>query len=324
LPIAFAIAVYIALFCYGTPIIASNLAAFLVLSLGYCWEMFVSFICGKKPTTGTSSFGLACKNGLLEIAKDLLESGTVDINEGSPTPFWHATNEGRKDILKFLMKDKRIKFDEPAPDGTTPLMIAIAKEHSALLPIFEELSGGYFEILRACIKFGRIDLINKASIASAKLNQAHVQQLIDEAILSDDINTLNYLASEMANISFDSLLLKKQSLVEKRYSFDVRTKFGANTNTNVLAALVGLSEKFPEFNDDIQEDWSKNWSPESLHRFDATGIVFDHFIDIETDVLNHVKNRFCCIYYNEELMTEENRNAISCVRLQDCRQNCEQ
>ena len=52
----------------------------------------------------------------------------VFINCGSPTPMWLASNQNHAQVVRILLQSE-CDFLREAPDGTTPLMIALLKAY---------------------------------------------------------------------------------------------------------------------------------------------------------------------------------------------------
>ena len=73
-------------------------------------------------------FSKASRNGLFDIMKLLVDEGIVnDINSGTPSPLWQAVSSGHAEIARWLLLNPNINKEKAAPDGTTPLMMAILK-----------------------------------------------------------------------------------------------------------------------------------------------------------------------------------------------------
>ncbi len=85
-----------------------------------------------------------CKNGLDEVLETVLSSLQGDdalkrdlLNRGTPSLLWIATVEGHAEILRILGRFRNlIDVDmSTAPDGTTPLTMAVAKLNFEALKI---------------------------------------------------------------------------------------------------------------------------------------------------------------------------------------------
>lgn len=61
------------------------------------------------------------------------------IDIGNPSPLWHACNESQFEIVQLLL-EKKCKFNTPAPDGTTPFMVASLHGDHKIIGLFAQTS----------------------------------------------------------------------------------------------------------------------------------------------------------------------------------------
>ncbi len=83
--------------------------------------------------------GQACRMGNDSLTKDFLENFQARkfIDKGDPTPIWHAVNHGHSEVVKLLLR-YGCDANKPAPDGTTPKMIAELHDDNATMQMFPD------------------------------------------------------------------------------------------------------------------------------------------------------------------------------------------
>ena len=76
-----------------------------------------------KDRSGFTPFVLACLNGYPSSAREMLKDSRVKVNEpnnSGPTPLWRAAYEGHFDVIKWwIVSGREMDFGKP---GITPLM----------------------------------------------------------------------------------------------------------------------------------------------------------------------------------------------------------
>ena len=110
----------------------------------------------------------ACEYGRKGLVDDFLNESDHAFQSrlGYSSAIWHAANNGHSKIVEKILKMNNIMeiIDNPAPDGTTPLMMAIAKRHHDTVRHFETILGRS-KIVSESAKFGQIyDKDNKNTI----------------------------------------------------------------------------------------------------------------------------------------------------------------
>ncbi|MCL5437047.1 MAG: ankyrin repeat domain-containing protein [Candidatus Dependentiae bacterium] len=91
-----------------------------------------------KSATGRTPFNVALINGRLEIFKILTESG-FDCNlKGIPAGeiVRLAASSGNAQLVKYLVEGRKLPFDEPDAEGSTPLSIAVEQNAYELVKFF--------------------------------------------------------------------------------------------------------------------------------------------------------------------------------------------
>ena len=71
---------------------------------------------------GESPLMLACLNGELELATQMVKKG-ADVNKTGWTPLHYAASKGHLSVIKLLLENYAY-IDAESPNGTTPLMMA--------------------------------------------------------------------------------------------------------------------------------------------------------------------------------------------------------
>ena len=150
--------------------------------------------------SGISIFGNACTNNHENFFKELIEKIRQQkltlTNLGQPNPVWLACYENNEKMLLFLLENKDVLqifelklFEESAPDGTTALMISVAKENKKIIDILK--SNGIFsevDILKQCVKFGKHQLMDEFKVAH--LNSSDLREIYNIAVKTGCEKTL--------------------------------------------------------------------------------------------------------------------------------------
>ena len=69
------------------------------------------------------------------------------INSGIPSPIWHAADQGYSDIVDLLIANG-CNVDNAAPDGTSPLMIALLNNDFQTVQKFKNVSQHFENIVQ--------------------------------------------------------------------------------------------------------------------------------------------------------------------------------
>jgi len=107
---------------------------------------------GKKKTkmeTLEKQLYTACKNGNVEEVQQLLTNNLqINVNWqdnfGETTPFWIACLKRHIEVIKLLLKDKRVDVNQSNNDGQTPFYIAC--------------QNGQIEIVKLLLEDERVDI----------------------------------------------------------------------------------------------------------------------------------------------------------------------
>ncbi len=139
----------------------------------------------------------ACELGRQEVLKFILND--FDSIQGYSNAFWHAAKNGHSNIINLLLEkvDNIDIIDSPAPDGTSPLIMAIAKGHKSVVKCFEK-TYGIDKLIAENAKFGKIYDI---SVNNYKMKK-HDDEAMNNAVCSGDIKAIRYIKSVTNNPQF--------------------------------------------------------------------------------------------------------------------------
>ena len=193
---------------------------------------------------GYTVLSLACKSGLEEAAKLILEHSPSLVNAGTPHPLWIAASEGHAGILQVLLSRKNreiIPRGVVAPDGTTPLMMVIAKADrdafNALRSFYDEK-----EMLLEVVNFGSMKLLGEIIEFS---RDGLSRELLPAAIASEQ--------TEMV----EEILLNKKDENQKHLTstkLGILKLLGKEETHHLSSNLTRLSAQFPLFNSNVEGD----------------------------------------------------------------------
>ena len=140
----------------------------------------------------------------------------ADINEGVPSPLWHAANSGNAKVVQMLL-NAGANVSLKAPDGTTPFMMALIKKHEDAIMAFREAFEDS-EWLAECEAFGVVPNLeqNEADCLKSKSTMDCVRK-----------------CQELFN--------KEQIRPEK---------------DDCESELLSLAQEFPVFNDAVEQNWT--------------------------------------------------------------------
>ncbi len=195
----------------------------------------------QKDDIGQSILLLACRNGLHRVVGYLLgQCLNVDklICSTKPTLLWDAVNGGHKEVVLILMghlsqvKDR----DHTAPDGTTPLLLAVIKNNGTLEPLKRILSDAQERLDELLVRFGC-----KAQLETLKVNPDSIQRLLEVAVLSENEKAVETLINAITRDALEDALIVAPLM--RTITDDARD----NTEPlSKLLDLVALSEKEKE------------------------------------------------------------------------------
>ncbi len=118
----------------------------------------------KRTIDGLTILSQACWHKNTNLVKTILEHynpSEVLVTLGTPSPMWIAANEGHKDILEELVKhceNPREELTKPGPDGTSPLIMAVARSNKSVMHIFRKYCGNDL-VLQTIMEFKANSLI---------------------------------------------------------------------------------------------------------------------------------------------------------------------
>ena len=189
----------------------------------------------------------ACEFGRLEVVKYLLENFVAISPDGFCVGLWHAANNGHAKIVKELLQNANDfeAIDKPAPDGTTPLMMAITKGHNQVVKCVEETHGSD-KIIEASANIGQIYKIDNYQMESSK-NEA-----MANAVYSGRKDVVDYVQTVAVDIPFPNDIAKH--VLDRKF-----LQFTACSDTEKTSALIEFSKEFPLFNKEIQKCEEKSF-----------------------------------------------------------------
>jgi ankyrin repeat protein len=93
-----------------------------------------------KDSDGDTAFSRACREGHVNVVSHLLSFHEILLDFNSQnhfgrTAFYLAVANQREDVVRVLLKDKRIDIDRKSIDGSTPLWIASVKGYLNIIKI---------------------------------------------------------------------------------------------------------------------------------------------------------------------------------------------
>ena len=241
---------------------------------------FWVFSAHQKP------FWLACSHGHLDIAELLFATDATVIGQGAPTtPLWVAAHYGHLDCVEFLLNNLSAEqIDRAGPDGTTPLMqlLAAAKKGQQEEEIVKLITVYKFhfeivKILEMAAYFGNTALF-EILFNFDGCTEEEVKRLVGLAVLSDQVPIVQLILQKSAYLnSYAAEVGENHHSKKMREVLSVPRKI---SQLDDISQLIKMSVKFPKFNDCVES------------QIQPLGKDVKS-IDIEKDVLPHLKKPFC-------------------------------
>ena len=177
------------------------------------------------------------------------------------------------------------QIGQPGPDGTTPLMqlFANAVKHEGLASVINEIilefTLGKFkflikDVLEGSIEFGNLTVFQKSFILGMSARDA--EQMANLAIKSEQVEILSIIWKQFPKAK------RSQELGANAQKIAMREFLGIKKTENVQSQLLGMSSKFPKFNEDIEEAIQP--LPQDVK-----------VVSIEKDIKPLLKEKFCAL-----------------------------
>ena len=186
-----------------------------------------------------------CELGRQEVLEFILNE--FDGIQRYSDAYWHAANNGHSNMINLLLEkvDNIDIIDSKAPDGTTPLMMAIAKGHSDVINIFENIFGKDRMIAERA-KFGQIH-----DITLPYKMKTLQEEAMRNAVFSSKKKVIDFVQIVTNNLEFPrdvpDHVIKRKIL-----------QFTGHDSAQKTSALMGFTKKFPLFNEKIEQKGEKS------------------------------------------------------------------
>ena len=229
------------------------------------------------------------------------------LNRGSPSPLWISCCYLATKCILFLLEELTPEqIAQPGPDGTTPLMqlFANAVKHEGYasdinkIILYFTLDKGKFlvkDVLEGSIEFGNLSIFRKCF--NLGLSARDAEQMANLAIKSEQVEILRLIWKQ-----FPSLQEGSRQLGAKAQTIAMGEFLGILKTETVQSQLLGMSSKFPKFNEDIED------AIQPLPRDIKV-------VSIEKDIKPLLKEKFCalaCYGENPEAMPISDWKPTSC------------
>ncbi len=248
---------------------------------------------------GQTILSFACKHGLRSAVKSIMVYSCCAhlLNLGTPRPLWIAANEGHAGVIRILSERVETVDVEgsTAPDGTTPLMMAVGKENREALSALRARFYSDDEVTSALVEFGREDLLEEFHIDGAS------DGLLDLAVRSGNAKVVRWVLARKPDLGL-------QLLIPPTNSVGIRRLLGHGTH-RLESFLTRMSSAFPQFN-------------ESMHAHVAP--VWKEFcgkpsLSVESDIRPIILRKFCCFRVGQEKELD-----VAKLVLLPCNKDCNQ
>ncbi len=244
-----------------------------------------------KEVDGYTVLSHACKNGLHGVVKVLLRASPSKclVCTGAPNPIWIVANYGYPRVLRTLLENCNAHhrlLRARALDGTTPLMMAIAKGNKEALNTLKS----YFpeeDILSIILELGKDNLLENFHMSKI------TPDMVRLAIQSENAGLVQQIYEALP----EQYLLN--SMVQT-HSARILTCLGRPAES-ATSPLTELSLTYPQFNEDICTITAPKLvlgQKELSIKNDLRPLILDKFccINPKKDTLNiaHFKNLLPC------------------------------
>ena len=203
-------------------------------------------------------FSLACKNGLQDVVQLFTRKfGDRFINNGSPHPLWNAAAGGHSSLIAMFHKCKSLKTDLAtcsAPDGTTPIMMAMIKQHRDTIKQLTKIYSAS-DVIREVVSLGDVKLFDEVMKTSDMTLPA---TLLNLAVESGNPKMVEKFLQTQPDKKFQTSVASNKREVLKLLETTTSQK-GQLTNNKGVSQLTKMSAHFPLFNDDAESKpkWRK-------------------------------------------------------------------
>ena len=208
------------------------------------------------------------------------------LNHGSPSPLWVSCCYFQTKCIQFLLEELTPEqIAEPGPDGTTPLMQlfanAVKYEDFAsvvkIIVVFFTVVRSKFllkDVLEGSIAFGNLNIFQ---IVFKHCNKPakEAQEIANLAIKSEQVEILKIILKQFPILEGSIYELGKDT-----QSLEMREFLGLQKTENVMTQLLGMSSKFPKFNE-ATEEVIQPLPPDA------------QMVNIEDDIIPLLKEEFC-------------------------------
>lgn len=191
----------------------------------------------------------SCEHGRLDVVNHLLNE-SVDLTTVGATALWHAANNGHLGVVERLLQIDNVSenIENPSPDGTTPLIMAIVKKYENIIKCFEKCVGRD-KIVTESARFGRIHDVDNKEIMRSLQSEA-----MSNAVLSGRQEVVKHLTDITVNCSEAKPVLVKldneNKILKQKHS-----------------ALMEFSKEFPLFNEQEIEGKEETWFDQKPYGF---------------------------------------------------------
>ncbi len=233
-----------------------------------------------KVEDGYTILSHACMNGQQMLVSQMLSHPTAPmlIQKGLVYPLWLAANEGHSEVVHLLLYSNICPKKEvmrKATDGTTPVMIAMLREHAGVLSLLRHCDQEYFNRLKK-------ELNDKEPQG---LKAAQSTRLVD---LSKEFPSFN----DDIEIIMDKAMAKGKSRIKQVEEYREEQRRNPTKDTSRQPPMLTYASAVPNF----QEIMSAKFRKEKgllTHLRDPE--IPSENIDLKKDVEPNFLKPFCCL-----------------------------